>query len=117
MRSMKPCSIMNVGAERTTATTEIASMTTTTAASSCPMTTSMLAESVIETTHTMGTGATMVTVMSTACCTTFTSESVRVIMLAVPKVANSLVLMSSERANTAMRMSRPMSAASREATQ
>ena len=69
------------------------------------------------TTQMTGTGASMVNVMRNVCCTTFASESVRVIMEPVPSWSKSYPPSSSDFSYTATRMSLPTRAARRLASQ
>ena len=64
-------------------------MTAVITSSILPTTASTEKASRIATTQTTGTGAAMVKVITSVCCTTFTSDRVRVIIEAAPKRPNS----------------------------
>ena len=89
MLSMKPWRRVKMGADLATAATETAMMASVTDRSTQPMTTSVENASQMEITHAMGTGKIMRMDMSSVCCTTLASESVRVIMEPVPKALKS----------------------------
>jgi len=94
--SMKPCRRVNTGAVPRMATSEMESVTSVTASSTQPMTKSVENASPTEMAHMMGTGRIMSTVMSSVCCTTLASDSVRVIIDPVPKRLKSAAEKASE---------------------
>ena len=89
MLSMKPWSRVKMGADLATASAQIATTTSVTARSTQPMTTSVENARATAIAHASGTGKIMRMDMSSVCCTTLASESVRVIMEPVPKALKS----------------------------
>ena len=89
MRSTKPWSRVNMGAERLTATAETASIARATPASTQPIHGSMEKARPTAMMHITGTGKIMTMPMSSACCTTLASERVRATIEPVPKRSKS----------------------------
>ena len=85
MRSMKPCMIRKIGADLETANTLMSNTTSVTQRSTRPITRSIPKAMITATTQVTGAGPIMVKHMSSVCCTTLASESVRVIMEPAPK--------------------------------
>ena len=112
MRSMNSCSLRKMGADSATATAEITVRTSESATSTWPMRGSIPQANTTETTQITGTGNIIVKHIRSVCCTTLASDRVRVIMEPVPKRTKSAPESASDFSYTAMRRSRPMSAAS-----
>ena len=93
---MKPWRRVKIGAVAKTLTRETAMVATVTVSSTQPMSVSIENASPTEIAHMMGTGRIMRIAMSSVCCTTFASESVRVIIEPVPKREKSPAEKSSE---------------------
>ena len=89
MRSTKPCMARKIGADRTMAKSEMASMARVTRRSILPITGSIPNARTMATTQVTGTGKTIMKAMSRVCCTTLASDSVRVIIDPAPNALKS----------------------------